>query len=174
MRPSCDGAPASRRRFRTSAGACREFAVTDPDGHQIRFAATSDGSFPGGRLRLCPEIPAKDASAAVAVCRDVLGFEPFGTSDDLPYFGIVGRDQVLLHWYTARPIPAPNRTHADIWDVCIEATGVDALAETLGASGVEIRRGPITTEYQMRELEIAGPEGRTLCFAEDLAAGRAA
>lgn len=160
-----DGPPVDQR------WGMREFSVRDLDGHLLRFAAELDGVLRGGRVRLCPEIPARDASAAVTFCRDRLGFSLEGGDGDLPYFGRVARDHAHLHWHTVRPVPAPNATRAAIWDVCIEVTRVDALAESLRARAAEIRRGPVTASYGMRELEVVGPEDRIFCFAEDVGAG---
>jgi catechol 2,3-dioxygenase-like lactoylglutathione lyase family enzyme len=146
----------------------RELVVEDPDGHQVRFGSDIDQTAPQGIVTVSPEIPVGDPAAAAAYCRDVLGFLEFGDPDAFPNFRMVRREGVVLQWAGGRgPIPR-NRGRAEIWDAAIEVTGIDALAAELAGRGVTVQRGPVTAEYGMRELEIAGPEGCTLCFAEDL------
>jgi len=152
----------------------REFGVADAAGHLIRWGAELDP----GRDRAaaspltCPEIPVEDVPGALAFALTVLGFEPIGPGRDAPYFAMARRDGVVLHWAKgpcgAGPPARRNRARGAIWDVCIEARGVEALALELQERGATITRGPMLTEYGMRELEVEGPEGVSICFGEDV------
>jgi catechol 2,3-dioxygenase-like lactoylglutathione lyase family enzyme len=146
----------------------RELVVEAPDGHQIRYGSDIDQTAPQGIVTVSPEIPVADPAAAAAFCRDVLGWSEFGDPEALPDQRMVRREGVTLHWVGGRgPIPR-NRARAEIWDAAIEVVGIDALATELAARGVTVLRGPVNAAYGIRELEIAGPEGTSLCFAEDL------
>jgi catechol 2,3-dioxygenase-like lactoylglutathione lyase family enzyme len=149
----------------------REVAVTDPHGHLIRWGAELDPSRDRERAagpRTCPEIPVDDVAAAIAFCHDVLGFAA-NRSEHEPYFAITRRQGVTLHFTRERGPTAPrNRARGGSWDVCIEASGVEALARELSGRGAAITRGPVVTEYGMRELELEGPEGITFCFGEEV------
>jgi catechol 2,3-dioxygenase-like lactoylglutathione lyase family enzyme len=153
----------------------RELRVADPAGHLLRFGADRAGGAPATPVEVWPEIPVGDPLAAAAFCRDRLGMGPADPAPDSPYFQRSRRQGVTLHWWAAPPSPfvatrlAPrNRERGPLWDVAIEVTGVDALASELSGRGVEILRGPETTDHGIRELEVAGPEGCTLCFGEDI------
>jgi catechol 2,3-dioxygenase-like lactoylglutathione lyase family enzyme len=156
----------------------REIHVADPEGHLLRFGADVEehGMPGGGPARVFPEVPVADAATAAAFCRDVLGMGPARTEA-----GAAGpfqrsyREGVTLHWWVGPTTPfapslvtARNRARGEIWDVCVEVTGVDALAPELAGRGATIVRGPETTDYGIRELEIVGPDGCTICFGEDL------
>jgi catechol 2,3-dioxygenase-like lactoylglutathione lyase family enzyme len=147
----------------------REFAVLDLDGHLVRFGADLDGSHPPGQPQTSPEIPVDDVDAAVAYSRDVLGFQVMSHIPGM--FAQVRTGGAILHWYgnlpqeEHRPPAARNRTRGDIWDAYIHTRAVDDLAARLRP---QVLRGPETTEYDLRELEVAGPEGCTLCFAEEV------
>lgn len=147
----------------------REMTVVDHVGHRLLVAAEDR---PRGEPCLWPEIPVADVAAAVAFSRDVLGFDPIHTAEHQGrmVFAAAGRDGARVHWTPAEISPR-NRARADIWDLCIEVQGVDALAFELGGRGARVIRGPVTTGHGIRELEIAGPDGCTICFGEDLGAG---
>ena len=134
----------------------RELRVADPAGHLLRIGSDLDSR--DGTPRVTPELPVADALAAAAFCRDVLGMGPTAPTGGTPYFQRSHREGVILHWWAAAPSPfaptllAPrNRARGDIWDIAIEVRGVDALAAELAGRGAEIRRGPLTAEYGMRE-----------------------
>ena len=143
----------------------REMTVVDHVGHRLRIAAEDR---PPGQPRVCPEIPVADVAAALAFSRGVLGFQVIHAAEHQgrTVFAAVERDGARLHWTQAEISPR-NRARAGIWDLAIEARGVDELARALAATAT-ILRGPLTAEYGIRELEIAGPDGCTICFAEDL------
>jgi catechol 2,3-dioxygenase-like lactoylglutathione lyase family enzyme len=143
----------------------REMTVVDHVGHRLRIAAEDR---PPGQPRVWPEIPVADVAAAVAFSHNVLGFQTVHSADyqGRTVFAAVARDGARVHWMQAEISPR-NRARAGIWDLAIEARGVDELAGAL-APTASILRGPLTADYGIRELEIAGPDGCTICFAEDL------
>jgi catechol 2,3-dioxygenase-like lactoylglutathione lyase family enzyme/uncharacterized glyoxalase superfamily protein PhnB len=146
----------------------RELWVADPAGHRLRVGADPAAREAPGRVRVVPEIPVADVNAALAFSCDVLGFENrFSPPCQQPDFGSAWRGGARLHWTLAPLAPARNRARAAIWDVYIEVQDVEALASELGSRGAAIARGPVTTAYGMRELEVAGPEGVAICFAEE-------
>jgi catechol 2,3-dioxygenase-like lactoylglutathione lyase family enzyme len=145
----------------------REMVVEDPFGYQLRIGSDSDKSAAAGVVTLVPEIPVKDAVAAAAFCREVLGCREFGPSAEFPDFRMVAREGAVLHWGGGAGATPRNRPRAQIWDVYILVAGLEALAAELVGRGARVLRGPENTAYDMRELEIAGPEDSTICFGED-------
>jgi uncharacterized glyoxalase superfamily protein PhnB len=145
----------------------REIIVADHLGHQLRIGAPPDGRWPAGKPRLVPEIHAADVDGALAFSRQVLGFQELMSRKwgDRLDWAAASRDRARLHWGLAES-PQRNRTRGQIWDVYIETRGVDALAAELHGRGATITRGPLTTVYGMRELEVQAPEGIALCFGE--------
>jgi catechol 2,3-dioxygenase-like lactoylglutathione lyase family enzyme/predicted enzyme related to lactoylglutathione lyase len=153
--------------------AMREIGVADNLGHLIRWGAELDPARDRADASpmTCPEIPVEDVPAALAFTT-MLGFETIRPGRDVPYFALARRDGVVLHWakgpYGGGPPARRNRARGGIWDICIEARGVEALALELRERGAAVTRGPVVTEYGVREVEIEGPESLTICFGEDI------
>jgi catechol 2,3-dioxygenase-like lactoylglutathione lyase family enzyme len=145
-----------------------EMAIADPWGHHLRLGSATDKRAPEGIVTVTPEIPVVDAPAAASSCRDRVGFEEIGDGEAYPGLRMMARGQARLHWSGGRGAHPRNRPGADIWDVYILTAGLAALADELSGRGTRPLRGPEDTDYGMRELEIAGPEDTTICFAEEI------
>jgi catechol 2,3-dioxygenase-like lactoylglutathione lyase family enzyme len=52
------------------------------------------------------------------------------------------------------------------WRAYFHTGDVDALAVEFRARRLAFR-GPATTEYHMREIEVTDPDGNTICFGQD-------
>jgi predicted enzyme related to lactoylglutathione lyase len=63
----------------------------------------------------------------------------------------------------------PNRTaHPEVlWDAYVRVAGVEALRDELAGRGAKIIRGPESTFYRTREIEVKDCNGYVLCFSEN-------
>jgi len=146
----------------------REFMVEDHLGNILCFGADTTGAFPPDGFTTSPEFPVADLARTVAFYRDLLGFTRVSTFFDPPAYAILGRQGVNLHFSRATPgfQPRSNRHAAEVWDAFVEVVGVDALAAELRARGVQLTRGPETTFYRAREIELTDPDGYHICLGE--------
>lgn len=114
-----------------------------------------------------------DVGATARWYRDVLGFE-FNTFPDVEPFEWAsvrrGGSEIMLQRAAGyrKPDHDPLRP-GGAWNAYFYVTGVDALFEAIQAQA-SVRRTPSDQPYQMRELEIADPNGYVLVFGEDLTA----
>lgn len=146
----------------------REFMVEDHLGNILCFGADTTGAFPPDGFTTSPELAVADIARTVAFYRDQLGFSRASTFFDPPAYAILGRQGVNLHFSRATPgfQPRSNRPAAEVWDAFVEVVGVDALAAELRSRGVTLTRGPETTFYDAREIEVADPDGYHIAFGE--------
>jgi catechol 2,3-dioxygenase-like lactoylglutathione lyase family enzyme len=146
----------------------RELVVEDNNENLLCFGADTTGAFPPDGFTTSPELVVGDIARTLAFYRDQLGFKRANTFFDPPAYAIVGRQGVNLHFSRATPgfQPRSNRPAADVWDAFVEVVGVDALAAELRSRGVPLARGPQTTFYNAREIEIADPDGYHIAFGE--------
>jgi catechol 2,3-dioxygenase-like lactoylglutathione lyase family enzyme len=146
----------------------REFVVEDDNGNLICFGADTTGAWPPDGFTTSPELVVADIPRTVAFYREKLGFTRAKTFFDPPAYAIVGRQTVNLHFCRATPgfAPRSNRPAADVWDAFVEVVGVEALAKEFTARGATLTRGPESTFYNSREIELADPDGYHICFGE--------
>jgi len=117
-----------------------------------------------------------DVGATARWYRDVLGFT-FNTFPDTEPFewASVCRDQVEIMLQRSegylRPDLDPLRP-GGVWNAYFYVTDVDGLFGGI-KDRVTVRRTPTDQPYQMRELEIADPNGYVLVFAENQAGATA-
>ena len=93
----------------------------------------------------------------------ILGFRLAEEAGAPPGFGIFIRDRARVFVEAYQGAEAPYHR----WRAYFHVTGLDALAEEIRANGGSLIRGIERTEYDMREFEIADPDGNVLCFGAD-------
>ena len=110
-----------------------------------------------------PVLRVSDYAAARAFWRDVLGFTVTEEAGDpVKGFGIFRRDGArvfLIAWN------GPEASY-DHWRAYFDTDDLDGIVSALDAADAAYR-GPVLTEYGMREVEIADPDGNVVCFGQD-------
>ena len=120
-------------------------------------------------MRAMPVLACAEPEATAEFLCAGLGFSLAGWWRDeagAPSFGIVRLGDVTL----ALRREAEARPGAG-WAAYVYVEDAADFATLAAANGVALRRGPEDTPYGSREVEVAGPEGHVLCFAQDLAPG---
>jgi uncharacterized glyoxalase superfamily protein PhnB len=148
----------------------REFGVADGDGFVWCVGAPLGAGAAEEDVRTWPEFVVEDVTRAAAWYRYVLGFE-VETMGEPPVYAVARRDGVRVHLSGAPEgrLP-PSNELADIWDVCFECVGVDALCTEFRGRGARIGRPPTTQPYAMRDFDVHDLDGYVLCFAEEVSA----
>jgi len=115
-----------------------------------------------------PVLGVRDVASAAAFVRDRLGFELRGTWGDPPGFAILRRDGVELFLQTdcERGGAAPKAGEG--WSVYFACDDVDGLHAELAGRGAPVLSRPTDQVYHQRELEVGGPEGHVIVFAQSL------
>ncbi|MEO0865213.1 MAG: glyoxalase superfamily protein [Pseudomonadota bacterium] len=110
-----------------------------------------------------PVLRVSDYDRARAFWRDVLRFEIVEEAGEPQTgFGIYrsGKATVfLLAW------DGPEAAYEG-WRAYFHTDDLDGIAAQLTAKNTPFK-GPVTTEYAMREIEVADPDGNTVCFGQD-------
>jgi hypothetical protein len=140
-------------------------------------------AFPVGRAAVgmsttIPALPVRDVRAAVAHCRDRVGFEAVHAADD---FAVLVRDEAVLHLWgtvdedwrtredlTARPICSGAESFLAGTASCrVEVADVDALFRELQPRGVlhDVSQGGVdVTGFGTREFATVDLDGNLLSF----------
>ena len=95
-----------------------------------------------------------------------LGFGEPGVWGDPPCFGMVNRNNLDLMLSLGKGDAGPRPNGNGVWDMYIRVSDIDAEMAALSDAGVPIDRGPTTTEYQMKEIEVVDPDGFRICLAQ--------
>lgn len=110
-----------------------------------------------------PVLRVADYPAARAFWRDILGFKVMEEAGDpITGFGIYRRDDArvfLIAWN------GPEAEYAH-WRAYFHTDNLDDITDALDAAGAAYK-GPTTTEYSMREVEVTDPSGNCVCFGTD-------
>ncbi len=120
--------------------------------------------------QIAPAFLVADVGATARWYRDVLGFV-FDTFPQIEPFewASLRRDGVEIMLQRspgyAKPDLDPLRP-GGAWDAYIYLTDMDGLFAAI-ADRVQVRRPPCDQPYQMREFEIADPNGYVLVFGQD-------
>ncbi|MHA3978884.1 glyoxalase superfamily protein [Halovulum sp. GXIMD14794] len=110
-----------------------------------------------------PVLRSGNYARARAFYIDVLGFRLAEEAGEPPGFGIFIRDGARIFIEAYQGPEAPY----DRWRAYFHVTGLDALAEEFQRNGAQLLRQITHTVYDMREFEIADPDGNVLCFGAD-------
>jgi predicted enzyme related to lactoylglutathione lyase len=97
-----------------------------------------------------------------------LAFGEPGVWGEPPCFAMMHRDnfELMLSVVEGDARPRPNGN--GVWDMYLRVTDVDAEMAALTAAGIAIDRGPTSTEYDMKEIEVVDPDGFRVCFGQDV------
>lgn len=112
-----------------------------------------------------PVLRVSDYPKARAFWCEALGFESVEEAGEpVTGFGILRRDHAqvfLTSW------DGPEAQY-DGWRAYFHTDALDELADHLRAQGCAFR-GPIQTNYAMREIHVSDPDGNVVCFGQDSA-----
>jgi predicted enzyme related to lactoylglutathione lyase len=97
-----------------------------------------------------------------------LGFGEPGIWGEPPCFAMINRDGLELMLSLAEGGAAPRPNGHGVWDAFIAVTDLDAEIAALSDAGVAVDRGPTTTEYRMKEIEVVDPDGFRICLAQNV------
>ncbi len=123
-------------------------------------------------LGVSPSFIVDDVVKTAVYYRDVLGFSLNRYWGEPPCFVILLRDsvEIFLSSTGVQGLVRPNRkAHPEVvWDAYVRVTDVEALRDELAARGAKIIRGPESTFYHTREIEVEDCNGYVLCFSENV------
>jgi len=117
-------------------------------------------------IRSAPVLQVKDVVASAEFYSDKLGFETAGFWGEPPCFCIVGRGLVTIFLDQSRDDGASPVNQ--YWAAYVYVDDVEALCEEFSAKGIEILRGPESTDYGCREIDVRDPDGHVIGFGQDL------
>ena len=110
-----------------------------------------------------PVLRVSDYPRARAFWRDALGFDVVEEAGDpVTGFGIYrsGRATVFLTAWDG-----PEAAY-DRWRAYFHTDDLGAVTDRLGERDIAFK-GPVVTDYRMREVEVADPDGNVVCFGQD-------
>ena len=116
-----------------------------------------------------PNVFVKDFQAALAYYTGPLGFRALFVYGEAPCYAHVARDDAIL---ALRHVTKPVIDHSAgeaLLSAFIEVSDVNALHESLRASGAYIWQAPRDEPWAMRSLIVKDPDGNLICFASNLA-----
>ena len=125
----------------------------------------------GNRLMLKQAIPnvfVKDFEAALAYYTGPLGFRPLFVYGEIPFYAHVARDEAILAIrHVTRPVIDHSAGEA-LLSAFVEVSDVNALHDSLRASGAHIWQAPRDEPWAMRSLIVSDLDGNLICFASNL------
>ena len=118
-----------------------------------------------------PAFLVSDVGATARWYRDVLGFafNTFPLAEPFEWASM-RRDRVEIMLQRSEGYRKPNLDPVrpgGAWDAYVYLDAADELYEAVSGRAT-VRRAPCDQPYQMREFEIADPNGYVLVFGEDL------
>jgi catechol 2,3-dioxygenase-like lactoylglutathione lyase family enzyme len=116
-----------------------------------------------------PLLIVSDLERSAGFYERVLGYEEPAFFGEPPEFCMLHRDEhdIMLQLADEPAEVRPNGVF-DVWDVHLRVADLDAEMAAILAAGGSLAAGPITTEYEMREIEILDPDGHRICLGQDL------
>ncbi len=119
--------------------------------------------------QIAPLFFTMDISTTLTYYKEKLGFECLGTWQDPPVYGIVGRDQQVIHFRCAEPPTAnPDKYQDELLDAYVFVEDADALYAEYAARGVEFTRDLADMPWRSREFVVKDCDGRLLAFGSSL------
>ena len=120
-------------------------------------------------LSSTPLLVVADLQRAIDFYCGRLGFTDCRAWGEPPCFAMMHRDgfELMLSLAGADVRPTPNGP-TGVWDMYLRVADVAAEQAALRAAGVALAKGPVDTEYAMREIEVVDPDGHRVCFGQDL------
>jgi catechol 2,3-dioxygenase-like lactoylglutathione lyase family enzyme len=115
-----------------------------------------------------PNVFVKDFPAALEYYTGPLGFRGLFAYGDDPFYAHVARDEAIL---AIRHVSRPVIDHSageDLLSAFAEVSDVNALHESLRATGAQIWQAPRDEPWGMRSLIVSDPDGNLICFASNL------
>ena len=97
-----------------------------------------------------------------------LGFQEPSVWGEPPCFAMMNRNELELMLSLAEREARPRPNGHGVWDMYVSVSDLDAEIEALKDAGVSIDRGPTTTEYEMKEIEVVDADGFRTCFAQNV------
>ncbi|SOE95174.1 Resolvase, N terminal domain [Burkholderia sp. D7] len=115
-----------------------------------------------------PNIFVKDFQAALAYYTGPLGFRPLFVYGETPFYAHVARDEAIL---AIRHVTRPVIDHTageELLSAFVEVSDVNALHDSLHATGAHIWQAPRDEPWAMRSLIVSDLDGNLICFASNL------
>lgn len=127
---------------------------------------------------IAPFFIVDDLESSLEFYRSKLGFRVMhkggGDGESSDFWGMVGRDGVMLFLKAIAPEIHPQPNHARHgfarWDAYVNASDPDTLYEEYVAAGVPIHSQLADTNDGLRAFEIRDNSGYVLCFGRPIAA----
>ena len=119
--------------------------------------------------QIAPVFFSTDLAGTLAYYEDKLGFECVGTYGDPPFYGIVARDGLAVHFRSVdAPTAHPEKYAEELLDAYLLVEDVNALYAEFAAKGVEFVRGIGDMPWGLREFVVKDCNGRLLAFGAEL------
>jgi predicted enzyme related to lactoylglutathione lyase len=132
----------------------------------------TSGESPQKFMGISPSFLVDDVVKSAEFYREVLGFTFKRVWGEPPCFVFVMRDgvQIALSTPGTTGLMHPNRkAHREAtWDAYIWVTDAEALQREFESKGAKIIRGPVSTFYNMREIEVEDCNGYVICFGQEI------
>ncbi|MEM9324492.1 MAG: VOC family protein [Bacteroidota bacterium] len=108
-------------------------------------------------------LPVKDVAACMAFYHQKLGFDvSFQWGDPVDYVVLKAGD-ISLHLSKREDGQSPSKSHVAL---LIFVTDIDTLYDRMVTNGVRIVSEIGNRDYQMRDFDIADPEGHIISFGQ--------
>jgi catechol 2,3-dioxygenase-like lactoylglutathione lyase family enzyme len=103
-----------------------------------------------------------DAQKTTEFYRDVLGFQIERSLGNPPYYVVVRRDGVAIHFSEREDVTVKIQP----CHVYVLVSDVDAVYQELDSKGVRLFSPPENSDHGMREFEATDPNGHFLTFGQ--------
>jgi uncharacterized glyoxalase superfamily protein PhnB len=119
--------------------------------------------------QIAPVFFTTDLLGTIAYYGDKLGFECVGTYGDPPFYGIVARDGLAVHFRSVDATTVhPEKYAEELLDAYLLVDDADALYAEFAAKGVEFARGLADMPWGLREFVVKDCDGRLLAFGANI------
>jgi uncharacterized glyoxalase superfamily protein PhnB len=111
-----------------------------------------------------PVLPVDNAEETTRFYKDALGFETSHTYGQPPFYVVVKRGSVHIHFSERED----TTFEIEPCHVFIRVSDVDAVYEEFMSKGLEIEVPPEDQDYGMREFDLLDPNGHFLTFGQEI------